>query len=309
MVWDYHDLLFFLKTVIMNLSYAIARLNIMGYYEFRISAPCESKEAVISRLSEIGCLGVTEIDDGLLAYFPDSLNTDLISADIALFKTMLEASGLNGNISFSFIHLPDQDWNETWKKNIQPIDAGERITVIPPWDKPMEGRLNLIIDPGMAFGTGHHETTKTCLGLIERLSCRVTKKRFLDVGSGTGILSVCAAVMGFEESAAVDTDPLAVEAATKNALLNNLDKITVMQGDISASTGVYDMIAANLISETLIMIAPDIASRLKPGGIALLSGMLVGQEDEVISAMNRQGLALDETLVDGGRWVTLVFTF
>jgi|WetSurMetagenome_2_1015567.scaffolds.fasta_scaffold00031_38 ribosomal protein L11 methyltransferase len=279
----------------------------MGHYEIKIKIPDESKEIVINLLNEIGCLGVTDIEGGLLAYFPDHHDIGELSGVISTFAQALKVADLPSSFAFMYTLLPDRDWNETWKKNIQPIDAGERLTIIPPWDKPQDGRINLIIDPGMAFGTGHHETTKTCLGLIEKLAGKVHKGRFLDVGTGTGILAVCAATLGFKEILAVDTDPLATEAAVSNSKLNNLKNIMVTQGDISSATGVYDMIAANLISETLIMIAPEIASRLNDGGTALLSGILVGQEDEVISAMTKEGLTLEEKIIDGERWVTLVF--
>jgi ribosomal protein L11 methyltransferase len=282
------------------------RTSAMGHYEFRIETSNEAREAVINMLNDAGCLGVVEDNDKLLAYFPDRLKIDGLTAWISAFTTTLRDAGLPGAFSFSHTHMPDCDWNETWKKNIQPIDAGERLTIIPPWDKPQDGRINLIIDPGMAFGTGHHETTKTCLGLIERLSKETPKGRFLDIGTGTGILSICAATSGFREVYAVDTDPLAVEAAEKNAGLNGLNNVTIKQGDISAAAGLYDMIAANLISEILIMIAPDIASRLEQNGTAILSGMLTGQEDGVISAMIEEGLTLNDKIIDD-RWVTLTF--
>jgi ribosomal protein L11 methyltransferase len=278
----------------------------MGHYEIKIKIPDESKEIVINLLNEIGCLGVTDIEGGLLAYFPDHHEIGELSAVISTFAQALKVAGLSSSFAFMSTLLPDLDWNETWKKNIQPIDAGEKLTIIPPWDKPVEGRLNLIIDPGMAFGTGHHETTKTCLGLIEKLSGNISKGSFLDVGTGTGILAVCAAKLGFKEVLAVDTDPLATKAATKNAELNGLDNVKIIEGGISSAEGSYNMISANLISETLIVIAPDIASRLKTDGIAILSGMLVGQEDEVIEAMRKEGLTLNDKVIDGERWVTLV---
>jgi ribosomal protein L11 methyltransferase len=278
----------------------------MGHYEFKIKTPSESREAVINMLNEAGCLGVVEDPGGLLAYFPDHSEIDRLIAVISSFSHDLNRAGLPSSFAFMHVHLPDQDWNETWKKNIQPINAGETLTIIPPWDEPRAGRLNLIIDPGMAFGTGHHETTRTCLSLIEKLSGEVNKDRFLDVGTGTGVLAICAAKLGFGEVCAVDTDPLAIEAITRNMSLNGLNNMLGVEYSVSDAQGSFDMIAANLISETLIALAPEIAKRLNANGIAILSGMITGQEEEVISAMTGEGLTFSEKIIDSDKWVTLV---
>lgn len=280
----------------------------MGYYEISIEVPEESIEALINMLNDAGCVGVVENERNLLAYFPDFPGIEKIAGDISSFKSILSDSGLPHAFSFSCIHMPDRDWNETWKNNIQPIDVGESLTIVPPWKEPAAGRVSLIIDPGMAFGTGHHETTRTCLGLIERLSGEIPKDRFLDVGTGTGILAISAAKFGFREIYGVDTDPLAIDAAKRNVGLNEFTNVVIAEGTVSVSEGVYDMIASNLVSETLIVIATEIASRLKENGIVILSGMLVGQEDDVVAAMLKEGLKFREKHVDSERWVSLILT-
>jgi ribosomal protein L11 methyltransferase len=280
----------------------------MGYYEFSIEAPDESIEALINMLNDAGCIGVIENERNLLAYFPDSSEIERLADQISSFRAILRDSGLPHAFSFTCIRMPDRDWNETWKNNIQPIDIGESLTIIPPWKEAAAGRVSLIIDPGMAFGTGHHETTRTCLALIEKLSGEISKDRFLDVGTGTGILAISAAKLGFQEIHAVDTDPLAIDAAKRNAVLNKFENIVIAEGTISVSEGIYDIIVSNLVSEILIAIAPDIASRLKENGIAILSGMITGQEDEVIAAMLSEGLTFREKHIDSDRWVSLVLT-
>ena len=280
----------------------------MGYYELEIAAPLESREVLISMLHDVGCLGLTESESGLLAYFHDDTGIEKIADNVTSFRAILRDSGFPYAFSFNCIHMPDRDWNETWKKSIVSIDVGEALTITPPWEGPTEGRVSLIIDPGMAFGTGHHETTKTCLGLIERLSMEIRRDRCLDIGTGTGILAICASRMGFHEIHAVDNDPLSIDAARRNAKLNGCENIVITEGTISVSKGAYDLIVSNLISEALIMIAPDIALRLDEDGMAILSGMLVGQEDEVIDAMLKEGLHQIEKHVDSDRWVSLVFT-
>ncbi len=280
----------------------------MGYYEFNIEVRDESREALLSMASDSGCLGVVENDTGFIFYYPDHIGIDKLTGDFAVFKNILRDSDLPNEIEVSYVYIAERDWNESWKKKFQPIDVGENLSTIPPWEKPRAGRISLIIDPGMAFGTGHHDTTKTCLQLIEKISSCGNKERFLDVGTGTGILAIGAMKLGFKEAVGVDIDPLAIDAANRNIELNGLKNVTIREGTISAAEGVYDVIAANLMSEILISIASEIAARLKKGGTALLSGMIVGQEDDVIAAMAKEGLKFGKRYFDGVRWVTVVLT-
>jgi ribosomal protein L11 methyltransferase len=280
----------------------------MGYYEFNIEIPDESRDAIINMAYESGSLGVVETQNYLLIYFPDHRGIKKLIDDFASFKTILKDSGLMHDFSFGYVYLSERDWNESWKKKFQPIDVGEDLSIIPPWEISRFDRVNLLIDPGMAFGTGHHITTKTCLELIEQLTREGLKERFLDVGTGTGILAIGAAKLGFREVVGVDIDPLAIDAAKRNVNLNGLTNMTILEGTISVAKGAYDVIAANLMSEILIAIAPEISSRLKNKGIVLLSGMIIGQEDEVIAAMEKEGLMFRERYYDDIRWVSLVLT-
>jgi ribosomal protein L11 methyltransferase len=280
----------------------------MGYYEFSVGVPDESIEAMLSMASGSGCLGVVEKEKSLVFYYPDHIGIDKLTYDFAIFKNILKDSGLPSEIAISYEYIAERDWNESWKKKFQPIDVGKKLSIIPPWEKSRDGRISLIIDPGMAFGTGHHDTTRTCLEHTERISREGSKERFLDVGTGTGILAIGAAKLGFTEVVGVDIDPLAIDAAQRNVVLNGLNNVTIMEGTISVTQGIYDVIAANLLSEILIAIAPEIPSRLKEGGSALLSGMIIGQEDEVIAAMEKEDLKFRERHYDGVRWVTVVVT-
>ncbi len=277
----------------------------MGYYEFTITSADESRDAIMQRLSASGCLGFIEHDKNIVAYFHDVTGINNIIHELASCKIILENAGLEHGLSFDYVFISERDWNESWKKKFKPVDAGEHFSVLPPWEEPKKDRINLIIDPGMAFGTGHHETTRTCLMLIERFSRNCAKGSFLDVGTGTGILAIAASRLGFRRVVGVDTDPLAVDAARRNTKLNKLENILIKEGTAAAELGTFDFIAANLMSEILIRIARDLAPCLEKGGIALLSGMLVGQEDGVIAAMEQQGLEFTEKHIDG-RWVSVV---
>ncbi len=276
----------------------------MAFWEFTIRVGDIFRDTLIQRLSDEGCLGMIENDDALTAYFPDSADVRTITNDLQLLKMLLEKSGREHSLSFSSVLIPDQDWNESWKKGLQPADIGKSFTILPTWEKRREGRINLIIDPGMAFGTGHHETTRSCLILMEKFFDKQAHERFLDVGTGTGILAIAASKLGYKEILAVDTDPLAVEAARRNISHNDVAGIEVREGGITCAPEGFDFITANLFSVLLITLAPEISARLNRAGIAVLAGMLSGQEQEVIDAMEGAGLHPVEKLADG-KWVSL----
>ncbi len=279
----------------------------MEYYEFAISAPHESREAITNKLAEMGSTGFLEQGENILAYFEDKENITFICNELAKFHDVLKASGLDPAFSFEYSLLPEKDWNENWKKNFLPIDIGENLTIIPSWLKKDTDRIPIIIDPGMVFGTGYHETSQTCLTLIEKISKGNKKESCLDIGTGSGILAVGAAKLGFKNVIAVDIDPLAIDAALRNVEENDLSNVQVKTGDICTVDGPFDLIVANLLSGILVDIAREIVSRLNTEGKAILSGMLTGQEDEVIKAFEKAGLILSETIISG-KWGTLVFS-
>jgi ribosomal protein L11 methyltransferase len=274
-------------------------------YEFIITVPDVSRDALSYKLKEMGSLGLYENGEALHAYFEHSNNVDLLCEELNSFRGVLGSSGLDPSFSFTHTLLPAQDWNEVWKKSITPINAGNAITIIPPWETADAGRIIIMIDSGMAFGTGHHETTRACLAHIEKISGGRVGKSLLDIGTGTGILAIGASKMGFSHIVAVDTDPLAVDAARENISLNGLKNIEVKEGGLSVVEGKFDVIIANLISSTLIEIAPEVASHLNADGIVILSGMLEGEEDMVADAYRKAGLDLKEKSFDD-KWVTLI---
>ncbi len=276
-----------------------------GYFELIISVPDESRDALSYKLMEMGSMGFFERNEQLIAYFQDSADISGLRDELERFREVLMSSGLNPEFSYDYTLLPEKDWNEEWKKSFTPIDAGENLTIVPSWLPPDTDRLTLIIDPGRAFGSGHHETTKRCLELIEQLSGSQGGS-VLDIGTGTGVLAIGASLMGFGPIIGLDTDPLAVELAGRNIELNSLENVIIKEGDIATVDGLFDLIVANLISEVLIDIANHIVSRLNPGRIAILSGMIAGQEERVIQSMEEAGSVLQEKYLDD-KWVTLLF--
>jgi len=279
----------------------------MGYYEIAISAPAESREAIMNKLVEMGSTGFQEKEEKILAYFEEKAGIAGIIEKLTGFSDVLKSAGLDPFFSFEYSLLPEKDWNENWKKNFFPIDVGKSLTIIPSWLERDTSRIPLIIDPGMVFGTGYHETSRTCLVLMEEIAGGTRKDSCLDIGTGSGILAIGAARLGFRQVIAVDIDPMAIDAAVRNVEENGLRNIIVKEGEIFTVSGSFDLIVANLLSGILVDISPEIASRLNHGGKAILSGILSGQENDVIKAYEKAGLSLSKTVVSG-QWVTLVFS-
>lgn len=190
-------------------------------------------------------------------------------------------------------------WRERWKSYYHPVLCGDRLVVAPPWhaaDLPA-GRVALIIEPGMAFGTAQHETTALCLAGIERLYAEDRKgwSRMLDVGCGTGVLALAAAVFGAEVAYGMDIDPQAPRSARENVELNPLvlgdAELRFDTTPIEEVTGDWDLVAANVLTPTLLTLVEPIAARVRVGGGRLmLSGILVEQADEIVAAYVGQGL-------------------
>lgn len=274
------------------------------YHQFTITIPEPYQDAFGARLIEIGSFGLEERGDSLIAYFPETADTGLILRELDLLRVLFGNLVDPVTLTVEHVLLPDTDWNETWKKTFTPVDAGALFTILPPWERLSGSRIPLIIDPGMAFGTGHHETTRSCIALMERYAPSVDRARFLDLGTGTGLLAIAALRLGFTTIIGVDIDPLAIEASKKNLALNGAGSIAFFEGGVADAPGTYDMIAANLISGTLVELAGAIASRVRTPGVAILSGILAGQDDEVAEAMEQAGLVCVERLRDG-KWISL----
>lgn len=224
----------------------------------------------------------------------DTANVDLAALETAGLTGMSEAEG---RATLWFAHrvddLPvqgrweevtDQDWQETWKAGLAPVTVGG-ITVTPPW-LPVEGAI--VIEPGQAFGTGHHETTTACLAAMQALD--LAGLRVADIGTGTGVLAIAAATLGAARVAAVDTDPLAVAAARANAAANAAD-VTVRLGSADLlETGAFDVVVANLDTATLRAVAEDLVALLAPGGTLVVSGISLERTAEAVTALAAAGL-------------------
>jgi ribosomal protein L11 methyltransferase len=211
--------------------------------------------------------------------------------------------------------LEAADWAESWKAFFPPLPIGERFVVVPSWveyDVPPE-RLPLYLDPGMAFGTGLHATTRLCLIAMESL--RVTGAQVLDVGTGSGILSIGAALLGADKVDAIDVDPVCVQVTQENSVRNHVDdRITVSRATLPGrartgltyhSGGPYDLLLINILAEIIIDMAASLPNYLKPGGVCVASGILADKSPAVQEAIVAAGLTVLQELEQEG-WVALV---
>lgn len=205
--------------------------------------------------------------------------------------------------------IPDEDWKLSYRKHFKTEVISPRLVVRPPWEAvtPAPGQKILTLDPGIAFGTGQHPTTRACLDAIDALAVEGTDRSFLDVGCGSGILSIAAALEGFRDVRGFDNDPDAVRNANENAEANGLGAL-FSDGDLSAP-GVAepaDVVAANVLAPVLVRFAREVGALVNPGGRLILSGILDEQYDEVRAAYVALGFTeLSNRLI--GEWQTGIF--
>jgi ribosomal protein L11 methyltransferase len=205
---------------------------------------------------------------------------------------------------------PDQDWNARWKASWKPTPIGERLLICPSWEEPpATDRIVMRIDPGMAFGTGTHFTTASCLGLVERLvdGGDAPHATLLDVGTGTGILAIGGLLLGVGRALGIDVDPEAAAEARENAERNGVaDRFAVTTRPLAGDEGRFDIVVANLVAHTLLRLAASIAGAVAPGGTLIASGILPCHEQAVADALAATGLVPLDTLRDES-WVTMTY--
>jgi ribosomal protein L11 methyltransferase len=248
---------------------------------------------------------------------PGSIQTDrppTISAYlVAVEGSREQASKLSDELkrlgahSVSKMTVPEEDWSETWKQFFKPRRVGQRFVIRPTWEEyeSRPGDNVIVLDPGQAFGTGDHPTTRLCLELMEK--AEIEGKTVADVGCGSGILSIGALQLCAKSVEAVDIDPLSIEVAKANATLNNVDYRCIAGDGFNAlSKPTYDVIVSNIISAVLIRLAPDAAAHVVPGGKWIVSGIIRQNWDDVRCAAEKAGFKwLDR--VEEDDWVAGTF--
>lgn len=279
------------------------------WYALDVDNEAAAREAIEFGLMEAGALGTetTDLADKLVrvtGYFDRMPNRESLRRELtdALRVYGLPSSSVR---EMTVRAVADEDWLGEWKKSWQPVEVGERFIIAPPWAELSESRERIVIriEPGMAFGTGTHETTRLCLVAIEKY---FTGGSFLDVGTGTGILAIAAAKL-FPNAhvEACDTDAEAVEIARENARLNCLaTKINFQVGTVEEATASADVVCANLTADVITSMLPSLLS--VTCGHLILSGILDTQAGAVKARLLECGVATPSETLQDGEWLALI---
>ena len=222
---------------------------------------------------------------------------------IDLLHQRLAAAELDYQLNTAGVQ--QEDWENGWKAYYHALDIGKRLAIVPSWEEHPTDRVVLKLDPGMAFGTGTHETTSLCLEVLDGLV--EGGERMLDIGTGSGILAIAALLLGADTAEGVDIDPMCVRTAGENAALNGVtDRLKVLVGDLSdKASGKYKIITANIVANAILHLAPAVPGLLEEDGIFIASGIIDTRRDEVIDGLKAVGLDVFEVKEKNG-WVALL---
>ncbi len=267
----------------------------------------EEAERVASLLFDGGAQGVEERDDSLAPMPGARRPAPGRSLLVAWFGVRgdAERAALQAGLAAEIAEVPDEDWGETWKKGLGAFSVG-RVYVRPSWveGEPPPGSAEVVLDPGMAFGTGTHPTTALCLGAVGDALLGRPGASVLDVGTGSGLLAIAARKLGAGRVAAIDRDPAAVRVARENAARNRAE-VEVSGQALEDVPGPFDLVVANILANALVDLAPALARQLAPGGRLFLAGLLAEQAEEVRRAALAAGLRAEGERRDG-EWLLLL---
>ena len=234
-----------------------------------------------------------------------------LSADGGVADTLTFLKGrfadlsIDANVTVSGVN--EEDWANSWKEYYKPIKIGEKIVIVPAWEKytQQEGEIIVRMDPGMAFGTGTHETTRLVIKLLEKYI--KNGMRVADVGCGSGILAICASKLGAAECKAYDIDPVAVKVANENIKDSGLTNVSCEVSDLLRQVDKsqpYDVICANIVADIIIRMMPDVGALMNENSVILASGIIVERSQDVISAFDEHGFKVAERIDENG-WCAL----
>lgn len=217
-----------------------------------------------------------------------------------------DSDGKYGRLELEMKDVDEEDWSNAWKKYYHPVRVGQHLVVCPSWEAydRQPDDVVLTLNPGMAFGTGTHDTTRLCMELLEKYI--TPQDTVLDVGCGSGILAITAALLGANRIIGCDIDEVAVKVAGENAALNGVqDRIAFHQGDLTSQVeGSFQIICANIVADVIIRLSEDAGRYLAKGGVFIVSGIIDTREQDVLDALERNGFQVIERRTSGG-WVAL----
>lgn len=224
---------------------------------------------------------------------------DNIDEAVSFLKERLNAAGIDYTIDLS--NVREDDWLNNWRKYFKPMPVGERLLINPSWytDTDPEGRAVLNIDPGLAFGTGKHETTRLCMEALERYVS--TGSKVLDVGCGSGILGIAAVLLGADSAFGVDIDETAVRTANENARINGVgDSFTAIAGDlVDKVTEKYDIVVANIVADAIIALSASVPRFMTDDAVYIVSGIIDARADDVKNAVKDSFDIVEENTLGG----------
>ncbi|MDI3310595.1 MAG: 50S ribosomal protein L11 methyltransferase [Thermoanaerobacterium sp.] len=304
----------------------------MKWLEVKVTTSVEAEEAITNIMHEVGAGGVVIEDPNDLKMLNDSNEWDYVDPDMIVNSDKVVISayfpltpntidklsiikdriiGLKeynldiGNFTFETTEVDDEDWANSWKKYYKTFKIGKRVVIKPSWEdyKPEENEIVVELDPGMAFGTGSHETTKMCIEFLE--DNVKSGDTVFDVGCGTGILSIVSSKLGAKKVFAVDVDEVALKVASTNVKLNKLDNIEVLKSDLLKElNGEADLIVANIIADIIIKATFDIHEKLKENGLFISSGIIKDRKDDVLNAISEYFDIIE--IKEDGEWVAIL---
>jgi ribosomal protein L11 methyltransferase len=312
------------------------------WLQLSVTATPEAAEAVTEVISRYttGGVAIEEpydlFDDGqahlprlgapvtIRVWIPDDANAEDTRAHIESGLGMLRMIDASAVGQLEVARVAEEDWANAWKEHYQPLKLGQRVVIRPSWREyqPQGDEVVIDLDPGMAFGTGLHPTTRNCIALIEEVT--QPGARVLDVGCGSGILSLAALRLGAASALALDVSAVAVEATRENGRVNGLadridTRIATLEGadgepffplppDITilgAEIGEYDLVLANIIARVIAQLAPALLRATRPGGVLIASGIIADRHDEAVNPLIAAGLSDIREVIEGD-WVTLI---
>lgn len=305
----------------------------MNWTQMRVNCPIgdlEKVSAIVSMLDpHIMIEDYSDMEAGLNNMYGELVDDSIKNADrahavVSLFigenknpneyssfvRDRLRAEEIEADIEL--VNVIDEDWENSWRKYYHPMRVGEKIVIVPAWQEyqAKEGDVVVTMDPGLAFGSGTHESTQLCAKLIERHMKEGAKA--IDVGTGSGILAIIMSKLGAGSVAACDIDPVAVRVAQENCEANGTGDVNCFVSDLLLDVKLaqgesrYDFVSANIVSDIIIRMTPDLPRIVKPGGLVAVSGVIDEYASDVIEKMDEYGFGIADVESDNG-WKGLLF--
>ena len=297
--------------------------DVQIWTQVKVTVPLRELDALVAVMSMINnnlmIEDYSDIDVNLKTCYGDLIDEKILNAnkDIASVSVFIPSdrsymddlayirqrvAELDLHAEIELVGVNEEDWANSWKAYYKPIKIGEKIVICPAWERytPAEGEIVIRMDPGMAFGTGTHETTRLVIRLLEKYTKE--GQLMLDVGTGTGILAICASRLGASFCRAYDIDPTAVRVARENIKDSGLGNVTCDQSDllkqVSLEDGPYDLVCANIVADIIIRMTPDVGRYMKDDAVLLASGIIAERCDDVVECFEQNGFKIVEKLTD-----------